>query len=146
KSFMYSHVVQVAPSKSVKTQARVLIDKIQAAISIKARAYGKCQCSYVITNLTSPLGALPLHKSTTQQNRWTEECQLVTSEMEWTVCYFLKQTEIWSKRGMSAKKKGLQAYADKKVAMWHELSSLATHKFRRVYNDFTPPQRATTLL
>jgi hypothetical protein len=43
KSFQYSHVIRVAPRKSVRTRARSAISKLNNIISFHCRAYSKCR-------------------------------------------------------------------------------------------------------
>ena len=43
KSFQYTHVVRVAPRKSVKTRARAVIAKLNAKIAVYCCAYNRCR-------------------------------------------------------------------------------------------------------
>jgi hypothetical protein len=47
KSFQYSHVIRVAPRKSVRTRARSAISKLNNIISFHCRAYSKCRSAMV---------------------------------------------------------------------------------------------------
>lgn len=47
KSFQYSHVLQVAPSKAVRTRARSLITKLNAKIALYSRIYARCRMTMV---------------------------------------------------------------------------------------------------
>lgn len=47
KSFMYSHVMRVAPQTSVRTRARSAIVKLDAQISSQSRAYMQCRKAMV---------------------------------------------------------------------------------------------------
>jgi hypothetical protein len=47
KSFQYSHVIRVAPRKSVRTRARSAISKLNNLISFHCRAYSKCRAAMV---------------------------------------------------------------------------------------------------
>jgi hypothetical protein len=47
KSFQYSHVIRVAPRKSVRTRAHSAITKLNNVISFHCRAYAKCRSAMV---------------------------------------------------------------------------------------------------
>jgi hypothetical protein len=47
KSFQYSHVIRVAPRKSVRTRARSVILKLNHIISFHCRAYTKCRSAII---------------------------------------------------------------------------------------------------
>lgn len=47
KSFQHSHIIRVAPQKSVKTRARSTITTLQRKISFHCRAYNKCRSAMV---------------------------------------------------------------------------------------------------
>lgn len=56
KSFQYSHVIRVAPRKSVRTRARSAITKLNNVISFHCRAYSKCRSA--MENLNADNGFL----------------------------------------------------------------------------------------
>jgi hypothetical protein len=47
KSFQYSHVIRVAPRKSVRTRARATIAKLNNGIAYQSRVYGRCRAAMV---------------------------------------------------------------------------------------------------
>src|SRR5271156_7019067 len=48
KSFQYSHVIRVAPRKSVRTRARATIAKLNHVIAYQCRVYARCRAAMVI--------------------------------------------------------------------------------------------------
>ena len=47
KSFQYSHVIRVAPTKGVRTRARSTIAQLNNRIAFYCRVYGKCRAAIV---------------------------------------------------------------------------------------------------
>jgi hypothetical protein len=47
KSFHYSHVLRIAPKKSVRTRARAIIAKLNESISLYSRIYTRCRVALV---------------------------------------------------------------------------------------------------
>jgi uncharacterized coiled-coil protein SlyX len=47
KSFQYSHVIRVAPRKSVRTRARATIAKLNNVIAYQCRVYARCRAALV---------------------------------------------------------------------------------------------------
>lgn len=48
KSFYYSHVIRMAPSKGVKTRARSVIAKLNEKIALYGRIYARCRMVMVL--------------------------------------------------------------------------------------------------
>ncbi len=59
--------------------------------------------------------------------------------MEWTVRYYKHMMEVWTARrngcgdDMDRMSRGKRAYAEEKIAMWHELGEAAETSFRAAY-------------
>lgn len=47
KSFLYSHVIRVAPKKAVRTRAHGNISKLNTTIAYLSRAYGRCRAAMI---------------------------------------------------------------------------------------------------
>jgi hypothetical protein len=72
-----------------------------------------------------------------QSGRWNEEVLLVTYEMQWTIRYFLHQTQEWkhlraTKLDSGNLAAGPAAYASRKAAMWQWLALTAKGRFSQV--------------
>lgn len=55
KSFHFSHVMRVAPKKSVRTRARAIIVKLNERISLYSRVYTRCRGALVRLNADSTI-------------------------------------------------------------------------------------------
>jgi hypothetical protein len=66
--------------------------------------------------------------------RWQEEVVLVGYEMQWTVCYFLHNMQVWENRRDAGA--GPAAYAARKSAMWHSMACNADHLFSTVNSSY----------
>lgn len=64
--------------------------------------------------------------------RWEEEMELVTREMEWTVNCFEYCGNLWEKRAEKAESPGKVAYAWKECAMWRRWAGIARGAFEDV--------------
>jgi hypothetical protein len=74
-----------------------------------------------------------------QRNRWREEFTLVRYEMEWTVRYYIHQSEVWKQRGRVAKqgnKEGPAVYAARKSHIWWDVAAAAERKFIAVNSTY----------
>ena len=70
-----------------------------------------------------------------QRDRWKEEFTLVGYEMQWTIRYYMHQSEVWEERGRVAghsQKSGAAAYAARKTQMWRDMAAVAEKKFAAV--------------
>ena len=66
-----------------------------------------------------------------QLNRWKEETTLVGYEMEWTVRYFLYQSELWKGRAFDCPDtNGAMAYASRQSAIWYCRACSAEKDFK----------------
>jgi hypothetical protein len=65
-----------------------------------------------------------------RKERWEEEMQLVTSEMDWTVRCFQHHGGIWKQRAEKAEYPGHEAYAWKQGSTWDEWAKTAEEAFR----------------
>ena len=64
--------------------------------------------------------------------QWQEEVTLVQYKMQWTVCYFLHNMEVWEDRRKNTRPQGLAAYAARKSAMWKAMATDADQLFAQV--------------
>ncbi|KAF9470551.1 hypothetical protein BDN70DRAFT_775409, partial [Pholiota conissans] len=69
-----------------------------------------------------------------QKDRWHEELTIIPYEMEWTVRYFLYESQKWrSAIGGTGRpiSPGAAAYADRKMVMWHLMAIDSDGLFRK---------------
>jgi hypothetical protein len=79
-------------------------------------------------------------RSQAQRNRWREEFLLVTYEMQWTVRYFLYDSQRWQSASRSENiLPGPLAYANRQQALWHQLALRADKAFRSTNVDYISP-------
>jgi hypothetical protein len=67
-----------------------------------------------------------------QKQRWKEEFILVAHEMEWTVRYYIHQSQIWKTRrkvSTDMGDNGAAVYASRKEAMWFDMASKSHSQF-----------------
>ena len=73
-----------------------------------------------------------------QYDRWTEEVQITSSEMEWTTRYFLTQSLKWSTRRDQQMAEGMNVsaghvcYADRQACMWSSFAMHAQNRYQAV--------------
>jgi hypothetical protein len=60
KSFLYSHVMRVAPRKEVRTRSHAAVRKISGTITAASAAY--CKCRVALERLEAPLAVLQKYK------------------------------------------------------------------------------------
>jgi hypothetical protein len=79
-------------------------------------------------------------QSWAQRNRWREEFLLVTYEMQWTVQYFIHQSQWWQS-AMDSKNilPGPLAYAYRQQAVWQQLALRADTVFRLTNVEYISP-------
>ena len=65
-----------------------------------------------------------------RKERWEEEIELVTSEMDWTVHCFQHHEGVWKQRAENAKRPGEIAYAWKQSSTWEQWARRAGDTFR----------------
>jgi len=67
-----------------------------------------------------------------QHHRWQEEKTLLRYEMQWTVRYFLYESEKWKKHCDSDCSPGAKAYASRQSATWAGRAVSANSKFAKL--------------
>lgn len=68
-------------------------------------------------------------------HRWNEELTLVGYEMDWTVRYYIRQSEVWKNRKSVAEvmaDMGAAVYAARKAAMWMDMAVDSAGQFLAV--------------
>lgn len=74
-----------------------------------------------------------------QHHRWREETILVGYEMQWTVRYFIHQSELWKKRSNSFNNlPGTVAYGARQAARWFLRASAADIEFKLCNKSYVP--------
>jgi hypothetical protein len=76
-----------------------------------------------------------------QKNRWEEELPRSEHEMLWTTLYFMHQRDKWYSRLVTLRKTlergwGHEAYCEKMIFRWEELSRLAEIQYRVANPNF----------
>lgn len=76
-----------------------------------------------------------------QLMRWQEEATLTTYEMQWTVRFFVHNSEMWNRvqetgAGVGA---GAIAYARKKKSTWEQLSHKSDRTFTLLNHGYKSP-------
>lgn len=74
-----------------------------------------------------------------QRDRWREEFTLIGYEMQWTIRYYMHQSEVWQKRrrvALNDNKPGAAAYAARKTRMWGDMAAAAEKKFLNVNSTY----------
>jgi hypothetical protein len=66
--------------------------------------------------------------------RWQEEATITRYEMQWTVAFFIYNSEKWGK--LSGNSPGTIAYARRKNAMWLQLATRADRVFSLLNNAY----------
>ncbi|KAF9552131.1 hypothetical protein CPC08DRAFT_647294, partial [Agrocybe pediades] len=78
-----------------------------------------------------------------QADRWREECQLLTYEMQWTVRSFVQKSKLWlvlkNAHNGSAPSPGTRAYADRQSRTWHAMAVLSDRDFRTINKNYISP-------
>ena len=59
--------------------------------------------------------------------------------MEWTVCYFLHKSDLWTLGDHTNVAAGAVAYAHCQAAMWHDLAHYADQSFKSVNVNYKSP-------
>jgi hypothetical protein len=65
-----------------------------------------------------------------RKERWEEELELVTNEMDWTVNCFGYNQMVWKQRAEEAKGPGHRAYAWKQSSTWAGWAKTAENTFK----------------
>jgi hypothetical protein len=76
--------------------------------------------------------------------RWEEELPRTEREMEWMICYFMHERDVWYGRLVNLRERGLdrkghEAYCEQKISQWEENAHLAAFQFRKANPDFKDP-------
>jgi hypothetical protein len=75
-----------------------------------------------------------------QKTRWQEELLLVTYEMQWTVRYFIHQTNQWELALAYLNiTPGAHAYASRQNMAWYQLACQADTAFRSQNRSYISP-------
>ena len=97
----------------------------------------ECYCATYINifeELFAPVYRVNWLRAKARKERWEEEMELVTSEMDWTTNCFQHHEELWKQRAEKTTSPGHKAYAWKQGSTWETWAKRAEETFRGLRN------------